>query len=128
MVVDGTPVTSASEGSAIPEEQAEVDLEVYLDRPRPSSNNRGDLDKQNTREGGGLYCMPARVDDWSYGTIRILLLEVVHVGKGVFRRIGMAYAWGTGMKAQLLGHAAYAGQDGYPCERYQDGRHTIVIV
>ncbi|KAK7915266.1 heterokaryon incompatibility protein-domain-containing protein [Apiospora marii] len=125
MVVNGTPVTRTLEDSSVPEEQAEVDLQVYLDRPRPT-NHLQDPGEQNASEG--LYCMPARVDDWSYGTIRILLLEVVDAEKGVFRRIGMAHAWGTGMKAKILGQGVYMNEDRFPCERYHDGRHTIVIV
>lgn len=72
--------------------------------------------------------MPARIDDWSYGISRILLLEVVDSEKGVFRRIGMAYTWGTGMKAKILGQGTCVGEDRFPRERYRDGRHTILIV
>ncbi|KAK8071599.1 hypothetical protein PG996_004947 [Apiospora saccharicola] len=128
MVVNGTLVRFYDR-SAMPEEQAEVDLEIYLDLPRPniSVSTGGALDKQNSSQGT-LYCMPAMVDDWSYGTVRIVLLEVVDTDKGVFRRIGMAYAWGAGMKAKILGQGMHLGEDRFPCERYLNGRHTIVIV
>ncbi|KAK8123182.1 hypothetical protein PG984_011852 [Apiospora sp. TS-2023a] len=114
MVVNGTGV-KFYDASAMPHEQAEVDFQVFLDRPRHTTpSSRTGIEGQSTGGMGTLYGMPAMVEDWSYGFIHMLLLEVVDGKKGIFRRIGMAWAWGTGMKAKIVGQGIHAGEDKFP--------------
>ncbi|KAK8859801.1 heterokaryon incompatibility protein-domain-containing protein [Apiospora arundinis] len=115
MVINGTHFRAFDDSS-----MEEPPFRVYLDRSR--STNGSDLGSEH------LFCMPARVRDGPSGSIYVLLLEALDTTKGVFRRIGIARGWGTDVKAKILSQGVHVGEDGFPCERYSDGQHTILVV
>ncbi|KAK7995007.1 hypothetical protein PG990_013780 [Apiospora arundinis] len=115
MVINGTHFRAFDDSS-----MEEPPFRVYLDRSR--STNGSDLGS------GHLFCMPARVRDGPSGSIYVLLLEALDTTKGVFRRIGIARGWGTDVKAKILSQGVHVGEDGFPCERYSDGQHMILVV
>ncbi|KAI1326147.1 heterokaryon incompatibility protein [Xylariaceae sp. FL0255] len=94
---------------------------IYLDRLRPPGFHNQDIKRT-------LYCMPARVRPGPEGSIYMLLLRLCDESKGIFRRIGVARGWGTEVKEKALGSGIHTGEEKFPCEKYENGQHTIVIV
>lgn len=95
-----------------------TDPVVKLDVPHEVS--------QGESSNGAFYYMCARLMDKAERNMYLLLLKLVDEESGTFRRIGVAYASNTEVKAAALRRSP--AEASLPCIRYQDGLHSIHII
>ncbi|KAK1689915.1 heterokaryon incompatibility protein-domain-containing protein, partial [Colletotrichum godetiae] len=94
------------------------------------------FDEQNAKST--LYCMPAELESWeagkssfgaeAYEYLYVVLLELQDERRGVFRRLGVASAYGAAGETKNSVLAREEGDGKFSCEEYRDGKHLIRII